>query len=291
RALFDGMGSYLRANGVERVVDQTAFPDDAFRTAWGVADEELFRHSLVELDTLHASGDPFYALVLTVSNHRPYRFPQEHVQYDRGMDRRHNAVRYADWALGEFIRQARQHPFFDDTLFVLMGDHGARVYGAAEIPLPSYHVPILFLAPGSVEPGRVETLASSLDVPATVLARLGIAAPSHFFGRPLLADAPGGRALMTHNNEVALLEGREMAVLGLHGRTESFSCTDSLSACAGELGAGREADRLVDDAIAYYEGADLLYRSGELAAPEAAGPRVASAADVAASPVARSDAR
>jgi len=267
RALFDGMGSYLRDNGVERIVEQADYPDGSFTTAWGVADEEIFHRALSELDGLHATGDPFYALVLTVSNHRPYRFPEDHVHWDRGLDRRHNAVRYADWALGDFVRRARDHAFFEDTLFVLMGDHGARVYGAAEIPLPSYHVPVLFYAPGSVEPGRMETLASSLDVPATILARLGIPEPEHFFGRPLVAGAPRGRALMGHNNEVALIEDGRMAVLGLHGRTEVFACADDLSACETEVPPGPEARRLIDDAIAYYQGADQLYRSGALAAP------------------------
>lgn len=264
RALFDGMGGYLRDNGVERVVEQADYPSDAFRTAWGVADEEIFTRTIAELDAIHASGDPFYALVLTVSNHRPYHFPEDHVQWDSTMDRRHNAVRYADWALGDFIRRAREHPFFADTLFVLMGDHGARAYGAAEVPLASYHVPILFLAPGALEPGRIGTLASSLDVPATILARLGYPEPPTFFGRPLLAEGAGGRALMTHNNEVALLAGDRMAVLGLHGSSQVFGCDEALVSCDRELPADAPSKELVEDAIAYYEGADLLYRSGAL---------------------------
>ena len=75
-------------------------------------------------------------------------------------------------------------------------------------------------------------------------------------------------------NEVALIEDGRMAVLGLHGRTEVFACADELSACETEMPPGPEARRLIDDAIAYYEGADLLYRSGALTAP----PRPAAAA-------------
>ena len=68
-------------------------------------------------------------------------------------------------------------------------------------------------------------------------------------------------------NEVALIEDGRMAVLGLHGRTEVFACADDLSACETEVPPGPEARRLIDDAIAYYQGADQLYRSGALAAP------------------------
>lgn len=271
RALFDGMGSYLTANGVDRVVDQADYPDDAFHTAWGVADETIFDRALVEMDQMQATGRPFYTLILTTTNHRPFTFPEGALRRDPKLRGRENAVRYADWALGEFIRRAREHPFFDDTLFVLMGDHGARVYGAAEIPLQSYRVPMLFLAPQILEPRVATTLASSLDVPPTVLGLLGLDYESKFFGRDLFAEPNDpGRALMTHNNAVALLRGGRLAVLGLRGSTELFECRGAraIDSAPGDLdcthaipvdAAGRE---LIDDAIAYYAGADRVYRSG-----------------------------
>lgn len=266
RALFDGMGSYLQANGVERIVDQGDFPDDAFHTAWGVADEAIFDRALTEMDALHATGRPFYTLILSVSNHRPYQFPTDHVKWDSSLKSRDNAVRYADWALTRFVRQARAHPFFGDTLFVLMGDHGARVYGAAEIPLPSYEVPILFYAPGILPAGaRVSTLASSLDVPPTILGVLGMEYDSKFFGHDVLhVDPSAGRALMTHNNEIALMRGSRIAVLGLHRSLQLFDVrSDGTFARAAAPGpAGRE---LMEDAIAYFSGADRSYRSGAYA--------------------------
>ena len=265
RALFDGMGSYLQANGVERIVDQEDFPDETFHTAWGVADEAIFDRALAEMDALHATGRPFYTLILSVSNHRPYRFPEDHVAWDPKLRSRENAVRYADWALARFVRQAQTHSFFGDTLFVLMGDHGARVYGAAEIPLPSYEVPILFYAPGILPAGRVDTLASSLDVPPTVLGVLGLEYESKFFGHDVLrVDPAAGRALMTHNNEIALLRGSRIAVLGLHRSLQLFDVgIDGTFARSAALDQpGRE---LIEDAIAYFSGADRSYRTGAYA--------------------------
>src|SRR5690606_17824637 len=127
RALFDGMGAYLRRNGVDRIVEQADYPPGTFATAWGVADEAIFSRAVREMDALAAGGESFYALVLSVSNHRPFRFPSGHVQPDPALSGRENAVRYADWALGQFMDQASRRPWYDDTLFVLMGDHGARV--------------------------------------------------------------------------------------------------------------------------------------------------------------------
>jgi phosphoglycerol transferase MdoB-like AlkP superfamily enzyme len=269
RALFDGMGGYALNNGIERVVEQRDFPDDAFTTAWGVADEVIFDRALAEMDSLHATGAAFYSLILTVSNHRPYDYPGGRIDADPAARRREHAVRYADWALGRFLRQAREHPFFDSTLFVLMGDHGPRVYGAAEIPLPSYEVPILLYGPGIVPAGRrIETIASSLDVPPTILGIIGGSYESSFFGRDIRRTPPAeGRALMTHGSEVALLRGDRMAVLGLRGEVTVYRYDHSAETLSPLDSSDDEARALVEDAIAYYHGADEMYRAGRYTFP------------------------
>ncbi len=263
-ALFDGMSGYLSQNGVDRIVDQAAMPPGAFTTAWGVADEVIFDRALAEMDTMAATGQPFYTLVLSVSNHRPYEFPQDHLQWDHSLKRRDNAVRYADYALGRFMRQAREHAFFSDTVFVLMGDHGARVYGAAEIPLASYEVPILFIGPDVAPGARIETVASSLDVPPTILGILGFEYESLFFGRDVFHLPPGeGRALMGHNSEIGLLHSGRMAVLGLHEQANVYQVDLATRSMAPLAELDAQARSLIEDAIAYYDGADLAYRTGE----------------------------
>jgi phosphoglycerol transferase MdoB-like AlkP superfamily enzyme len=264
RALFDGMGRYMRSNGIERVIEQSDFPRETFRTAWGVCDEAIFDRALEDMDGIHRSGEPFYTVILTVTNHRPFLYPQGRIAADPAQKKRVNAVRYADYALGRFVREARRHAFFDDTLFVLMGDHGARVYGAAEIPLPSYEVPILFFAPKFVPSGvRVPTIASAMDVPPTILGLLGFEYDSKFFGRDVLAlGRSEGRALMTHNNEVALLQGGELAVLGLRGAATLYRYERADETLVPEPMREGTSPAQIEDAVAYFEGADRLYREG-----------------------------
>jgi phosphoglycerol transferase MdoB-like AlkP superfamily enzyme len=263
RALFDGMGTYLHQNGVERLVDQSSYPPGTFTTAWGVCDEAIFTKALEVMDETHAQGKPFYSLVLSVSNHRPFTFPQDHIKEEKRFHRRENVVRYADWALGQFMAKAKSHAFYQDTVFVLMGDHGARVYGAAEIPLPSYEVPILFVGPGVTAGVRLPTLASSLDVPPTILGILGLDYDSKFFGHDVFRISPEeGRALMTHGSEIALMRGGRMAVLGLRESAALYTVDEARNEIAKVNSVDAAGHELIEDAIAYYNAADRLYRSG-----------------------------
>ena len=273
RASFDGMDTFLRGNGVERIVDQSDLPSKVFQTAWGVADEVLFDRALSEMDSLSQTGRPFFALLLTVSNHPPYSYPAGRIAADPAQHRQENAVRYADWALGRFIAQARTRPYFDRTLFVVLGDHGPHVYGPAEIPMPGYEVPILLYAPAILPSGRrIQTVTSSMDVAPTILGVLNESYTSRFFGQDALrAPEANGRALMTENNELALLRGGRMAVLG----PRRMAAVYSLDQATGQQHRRAILDatdlRLIQDAISYYAGADRMYRTGRLAYPIMAG--------------------
>ena len=288
RAVFDGMGAYMRHNGMERVIEQKDYPRGGFTTAWGVPDEVIFDKALAEMDSLFSTGRPFYSLVLSVSNHRPYTYPAGHIAADPDERRRANAVQYADWALGRFMRAARTHAFFDNTVFILMGDHGPRVYGAAEIPLASYSVPILLYAPRFVKAGiRLTELASSMDVPPTVLGLLGGAYGSKFFGRDVLApETHRGLSVMTHNNEIALMRGNRIAVLGLHGAASVYTVNGSDA--MRRIDSPDASDRiLIEDAIAYFQTADQLYRGGEYRIEPHAGAAATSTVALATNPTTR----
>jgi len=125
-------------------------------------------------------------------------------------------------------------------------------------------VPVLFYAPGIVPAGaRVGELASSMDVPPTILGMLGGDYDSKFFGRDVLSPhARPGIAVMTHNNEIALMRGNRLAVLGLRGATTVYDVDASATMHRIATPDAGERD-LVEDAIAYFQSADDLYRHGE----------------------------
>lgn len=274
---FDFIRSYSTRNGWDRLIEESDFPNPRFRTAWGVSDEDLLQRGIGEMRALHAAGQPFLTSFMTVSNHRPFTYPKGHIPEDPDEHRRNNAVKYADWALGDFFEQARKEPFWNDTIFVVVADHGARVYGIQTIPLKSYQVPCLIVAPALAStPRRVDVPGSQIDIAPTVLGLIGRPYESLFFGHDLLAPGAAERtlSLMHHNRSVAAYHASRQVVLGL-GRSIEFWAGEPDTGSMNRLPApDPAATRIRDDAVALFQVADELYTSGlfTLSGPPSAQP-------------------
>lgn len=259
RGLFDGVRSFMKSNGFNRFIEQSDFHDPIFANAWGVSDEDLFHKALGELDCLQKDGRPFFATILTVSNHRPYTYPEGRIPENE--QTRENAVKYADWALGYFFREAQSHDFYKNTIFVVMGDHGARVSGSQLFPMSSYRVPVLMIQPmGAGQGTRCSTLACSLDIAPTIMGRLGGDYRSVFFGYDALKiNQTKGRAIMQHNHDVALLDSQnQMVVLGFGKSAESFKLDRSSYQLEQQLIPNQ---KMMKNAVSYFQSAFELYYS------------------------------
>ena len=173
---FDDMNSFFAGNGFQ-VLDRTDIENVRFENVWGVSDEDLFDRAIQHYDEQYASGKPFFSIIMTTSNHKPYTFrpglEQEGIKPEGGG--RQSGVRYADYALAYFLREAAKQPWFDNTVFVVVADHGARVYGKAEIPLETYEIPLMIYSPKHLAPRQVDTLMTQIDIAPTVLGLLGSA--------------------------------------------------------------------------------------------------------------------
>ena len=225
RGLFDGMYDFMTNNGFQRFIEQRDIDDPVHTTVWGVSDEDTFAKALEECNAMYAAGRPFFLTVLTVTNHSPFTFPNGRIEYPPERQVREYALKYSDWALGRFFDQARTCDFYKKTIFVVLGDHGARVYGSQLFPMKSYRVPVLMILPGGQGAGtRMSTLCCSMDVAPTIMGLLGGSYRSVFFGRDVFRLEPDdGYALMQHNRDVALLtaDGR-MMVLGCQKQATEF---------------------------------------------------------------------
>ncbi|MGO4320697.1 LTA synthase family protein [Pseudomonas sp. P9_35] len=257
RGYFDNMNAFFSGNGY-RVVDQTSVDESEihFKNAWGMADEDLYKQTLKLADANHAQQQPFLLQLMTTSNHRPYTYPDNRIDIKSG-NGRDGAVKYTDYAIGQFLEQARQKPWFDNTIFVFVADHTAGSAGKEDLPISNYQIPLFIYAPKLIEPREDGQLASQIDLAPTLLGLLNMDYESTFFGRDLLQDNPlPPRVVVGNYQHLGLFDGKDLAILsprqGL--RRHDDALTESRESRADS------ADPLISRAITYYQTASYGFK-------------------------------
>lgn len=249
-SFFDNMNDFFSGNGYE-VFDRTDIDDNDIHheTIWGVADEDLFTLSLETIDALDAEPAPFFAHIMTTSNHRPYTYPDNRIDIPSKTSRA-GAVKYTDYAIGEFLDKAREKPWFDNTLFVLVSDHTSHGRGRIDLPPENYRIPMWFYAPGFIEPGRIDATASLIDVAPSILALLNITYTSKFFGQNILDEGrTNQRAFMANYLTVGYMENDQIVELLPQKKVRVVQGADG-----SDISQAEDATKmLIEKAIAYYQ--------------------------------------
>lgn len=256
---FDNMQDFFAGNGY-RVADRTELkPEDIhFQNIWGVCDEDLFTLALREIDREASRGKRFFAHIMTVSNHRPYTYPEGRIDIPSKTGRE-GGVKYTDWAIGNFVERARSKPWFDHTIFVFVADHTHRGRGKMDLTPANYLIPMVIWAPGKIAPQRVEQLASQIDVAPTLLGLMNFRYESRFFGADVLAPNAPQRALLANYQTVGWLEDGKVIELKPGERTRVVDADSGV-----ELPVDAAAQALIDKAIAHYQIASESYGTGAL---------------------------
>ncbi|WP_405120166.1 LTA synthase family protein [Pseudomonas leptonychotis] len=257
RGYFDNMNAFFGGNGY-RIVDQSSVPeaDMVFQNAWGMSDEDIYKQAIKIADADHAADEPFFLQVMTTSNHRPYTYPEGRIDIPSG-DGREGAVKYTDYAIGQFLAQARDKPWFKQTVFIFVADHTAGSAGKEDLPVANYHIPLFIYAPAHVQPREFSDLASQIDLAPTLLGLLNMDYVSTFFGRNVLRDdrAPG-RALLGNYQHLGLFDGSSLAILSPR---KSMRRHDDALGLSHEVKVDA-SDSLERRNIAYYQGASHAFK-------------------------------
>jgi len=222
--MFDNMNHFFGSNGFE-LSDRTDIKNQTFANIWGVCDEDLFKHAISYYDQVEATGKPFFSIVMTTSNHKPYTFPSGIPGIPPSGGGRDAGVKYADYAIGKFFEEAPKHSWYKNSIIIVMADHDARVYGRALVPIERYRIPLLLIAPGKIAPREEQVRISQIDLMPTVLGLLGLDYTGPFYGSDVLVPGtPSDRAvLVSHNHDVAIFNGKELSVLGLQKKRTTYS--------------------------------------------------------------------
>lgn len=183
---YDNMNAFFRTNGFDEIYAQENYPSEKVVNSFGVQDDFLYQYALPILNKKAESGQPFFTVLLSISNHPPYVIPDYFKP--RSEKPEDQIVEYADWSIKQFMKAAEKQPWFDQTIFVLLGDHG-KLAGSPECEIPqSYnHIPLMIYGK-SIQPEIKDKFGGQIDVAPTLLGLLNINYIQNNFGVDLLKE-------------------------------------------------------------------------------------------------------
>ncbi len=205
---FDNMRSFFLGNGFNQITDQKDYKNPVFMGSWGASDEDLLNKTHEQLLAHHASGKPFFTLAFSSSNHAPFEFPDGRIElYEQPKATDNNAVKYADYAIGQFFEKAKKSAYWKDTVFLIVADHDIRVRGNTLVPIEHFHIPGLILG-ADIKPQIIKSISSQVDLPVTVLSLMGINGQHPMTGRDISKEPADfmGRAMMQYNYNFAWMQ-------------------------------------------------------------------------------------
>ncbi len=223
---FDNMNYYFKNNGFE-IIDKTNFAKNEIRfaNAWGVSDEDLFAKAVKEADKKYAQGKKFFQFLITTSNHRPYTYPEGTIDIPSGTGRA-GAVKYADYAVGQLIKEAQSKPWFDDTVFIFVADHESGSAGKEELNPDEHRIPFIVYGPKYIAPKRYDKTISQIDALPTFLALLNFKYENRFYGQNALADDYQTRYFLINYQKLGYVENNILTLLKPVKQAEFYRLPD-----------------------------------------------------------------
>ena len=255
---FDNMNYFFASNGYN-VKDRLKLKSDQIthENVWGVADEDLYGMALRDFDQSSQKGKPFFAHIMTTSNHRPYTFPENRIDMPTGS--RAAAVKYTDWAIGNFIKQASKHSWYNDTVFVIVADHCSSSAGKTDLPVERYHIPLIVWSPAHLPAQKVDRLMSQADIAPTLLGLLNFSYKSNFMGADVFATPKGPeRAFIATYQGLGYLTPDRLVILRPRKEPEVQMLENAFAKTA------KSNAELVKEAIAWYQFSSDAYSEGRM---------------------------
>ncbi len=186
---YDNMQGFFISKGFDNFISNKDFPRKDYLNKWGVPDELVFNKMIEIADSAYLSHQPFLLTMMSLTNHPPYTVPDyRYGQVLEGgeLNANYNTFKYVDWCIGEFMRKMRRKPYFNNTLFVFLGDHSRTFHRKLPFDYRKSFVPALFYAPKHISPGKITRLANQMDIAPTILGMLEMYYDASFWGKNLL---------------------------------------------------------------------------------------------------------
>lgn len=267
-AFFDNMEDFFSGNGYAIVDKKSLRPNETtFANVWGVCDEDMANKAIKVMNAEAQSGKPFFNHWMTVSNHRPFTYPNNKIDIPGDAKSRDGGVKYTDYALRKFFEMAKKQPWFQNTVFVIVADHCASSAGKTELPLDKYRIPALVYSPGFIAPQKYTQLMSQIDVMPTVMGLLNFNYQSKFYGQDVFQSDYKPRALIATYQDLGLIKDNVLTIISPKQQVKQFQLSlkpDQKTAPEFQLyydqtPLKKERTDLVKETVSYYQTAsDML---------------------------------
>jgi len=268
---FDNMNNFFGGNGFD-IVDRgrgylfgdsftakrTNIDDSevTFENAWGVCDEDIYNKVIKEADKNYTENKPFFNFIMTTSNHRPYSYLENKIDIPSGTGR-DGAVKYSDYAIGEFINLAKTKPWYKNTVFVIAADHCASSAGRQELNVAKYHIPALIFNLPSVKCTKINTQCSQIDLFPTLFGYLNWNYKSSFYGKDVNnITQNNNRAFIGNYRKLGLLKGNKLTVLSDQKKYSFYTWNKETN----DLIQNNFSTDSLKEIISYYQTNDYLYQ-------------------------------
>lgn len=252
-----------RGNPLSDNIKTTRYPIEdnevTFENAWGICDADIYQQSLKRADIQSKENRPFFQFIMTTSNHRPYSFPENAIDMPQGS--RDAAVKYTDYALGEFIEKTKTKQWFANTIFVIVADHCASSAGKWEINIDKHHIPAMIYNLKNQQ-GEVAKLASQIDIMPTVFGLLNWDYTTELYGKDITKmQTNEERALLGNYRTVGLLQNGIFTQLTDRKQVQQYQW----NADKKEMSSVSEPiDSLKNITISYYQTASERFKDGKM---------------------------
>ena len=230
---FQGFGNIL---GIDNYYGRTEFNDDSqYDGFWGIWDEPFLQFIKKTLDK---KKTPFFASVFTVSSHEPYIIPEKYKnKFKEGAIPMHKCVEYTDFALKLFFNEAKKTTWFNNTIFVLVADHGNQVfYEEYNKQVNRFAVPLIIYKPNSKLVGIDYDLAQQIDIYPTILDMIGYQKPFRSWGRslfdkkheiPFVINSTGDITQFLKGNYICVFDGKN--AIGFYDKNDKALITNLIN--------------------------------------------------------------
>lgn len=272
---FDNMQDFFAGNGYD-IIDRNNFkPEEiTFANVWGVADEDMARKAIQTMNAEAKSGKPFFNHWMTVSNHRPFTYPEGRIDIPGNVKSREGGVKYTDYSLRKFFTMAEKQSWYRNTVFVIVADHCASSAGKVELPMDKYRIPAMIFSEGFIRPQKFTQTMSQIDVMPTLFGLLHFSYRSEFLGQDVFSKDFEPKAYIATYQDLGLIQDNRLTVISPLRKIRQYELTRQKNALQPEFNLyfdehavknrAAQNKKLVDETVADYQSTSFWLKKNRL---------------------------